>query len=248
MSAWRCRLTCYRTENDVQRMNELGARVRLVKGAYKEPASVAFQQKAEVDAAFLRLMRLLLDEGTYPAIATHDEQILTETARYAAARAVARRPLRVSDAVRHPARPPGVARRAADISMRIYVPFGREWFPYFMRRLGERPANVAIRRSAASSASARSPSFDGLSLRVSDPGRYRRHIARRSGRRSGNPTSTVVHRPHRSEAQRGPRPSGVHDDSLAPHLNKRWRSRAETRVLRQLRHTSQDEEGPLDGY
>mgnify|MGYP001798786947 CR=1 FL=1 len=61
-----------RTEQDVRRMNELGARVRLVKGAYKEPASVAFQQKADVDAAFIRLARLLLDEGTYPAFGTHD--------------------------------------------------------------------------------------------------------------------------------------------------------------------------------
>src|SRR5687767_13316092 len=69
----------YRTENDVRRMNELGARVRLVKGAYKEPPTVAHQQKADVDAAFVRLMRLLLDEGTYPAIATHDERMIGET-------------------------------------------------------------------------------------------------------------------------------------------------------------------------
>ena len=63
-------------------MNELGARVRLVKGAYKEPPAVAFQQKAEVDAAFVGLMRLLLDDGTYPAIATHDEAILADTRDY----------------------------------------------------------------------------------------------------------------------------------------------------------------------
>src|SRR5688572_19423079 len=68
----------HRTEHDVRRMNELGARVRLVKGAYKEPVAVAYQQKADVDAAFARLMKLLLDEGTYPAIATHDEAMIGE--------------------------------------------------------------------------------------------------------------------------------------------------------------------------
>src|SRR5688500_3922114 len=76
----------HRTEKDVRRMNELGARVRLVKGAYKEPAAVAYRQKSEVDAAYLRLMRLLLDEGTYPAIATHDEAMITATRGYAAER------------------------------------------------------------------------------------------------------------------------------------------------------------------
>ena len=78
----------HRTEQDVRRMNELGARVRLVKGAYKEPASVAFQQKADVDAAYLRQMRLLLDHGVYPAIATHDEKIIAETRDYAAERKI----------------------------------------------------------------------------------------------------------------------------------------------------------------
>src|SRR5688572_20542006 len=74
----------YRTEQDVRRMNELGARVRLVKGAYKEPGAVAYQHKREVDAAFSKLMRLLLDNGTYPAIATHDESLLQEAQAYAA--------------------------------------------------------------------------------------------------------------------------------------------------------------------
>src|SRR3954452_18204156 len=69
----------HRTEQDVRRMNELGARVRLVKGAYKEPAAVALQQKSEVDEAFVRLTRLLIDQGVYPAIATHDAAILAET-------------------------------------------------------------------------------------------------------------------------------------------------------------------------
>ena len=78
----------HRTEQDVRRMNELGARVRLVKGAYKEPPSVAYQNKADVDAAFVRLMRLLLDEGNYPAIATHDPAMLDATKAYATERGI----------------------------------------------------------------------------------------------------------------------------------------------------------------
>jgi proline dehydrogenase len=117
--------------------------VRLVKGAYKEPATVALQQKADVDAAYLRLMRLLLDGGTYPAIATHDEAMLSATCAYAAERGIAsdrfefqmlygiRRDLQASLA-------------AGGHRMRVYVPFGRQWFPYFMRRLGERPANIGF--------------------------------------------------------------------------------------------------------
>ena len=133
----------YRTEKDVRRMNELGTRVRLVKGAYKEPETVAYQQKTEVDASFVRLMHLLLDHGTYPAIATHDPAMLDATRTYARERGLAndrfefqmlygiRRDLQVSLA-------------ASGHPMRLYVPFGREWFPYFMRRLGERPANLGF--------------------------------------------------------------------------------------------------------
>jgi proline dehydrogenase len=133
----------YRSEQDARRMNELGARVRLVKGAYKEPESVAHQQKADVDAAFRRLMRVLLDAGTYPAIATHDPAIIDDTREYARQRGIdhsafefqmlygIRRDLQASLA-------------AAGYGVRLYIPFGRQWFPYFMRRLGERPANVAF--------------------------------------------------------------------------------------------------------
>ena len=92
----------FRTERDLRRMNELGARVRLVKGAYREPAAVAYQQKADVDAAYLRQMRLLLDHGTYPAFATHDVALLHEIKAYAAERGITPRPVRVPDAVRHP--------------------------------------------------------------------------------------------------------------------------------------------------
>ena len=133
----------HRTEADVRRMNTLGARVRLVKGAYKEPPSVAYQQKTEVDEAFLRLMRILLEEGTYPAIATHDEQLIEETRAYARERGISsdRYEFQMLYGIRRDLQASLVA---AGYRMRIYVPFGRQWFPYFMRRLGERPANVAF--------------------------------------------------------------------------------------------------------
>jgi len=133
----------YRTEGDVRRMNELGARVRLVKGAYKERSSVAYQQKGEVNAAFVRLARVLLDEGTYPAIATHDPGVIEEIRAYASARGIAkdRFEFQMLYGIRRDLQASLVA---AGHRMRVYVPFGREWFPYFMRRLGERPANVAF--------------------------------------------------------------------------------------------------------
>jgi proline dehydrogenase len=133
----------FRTERDVERMNALGARVRLVKGAYKETASIAHQRKADVDAAFLRVMRVLLTSGVYPAIATHDPGLIESTHRFAAERGI--QPDRFEFQMLY-----GI-RRDLQASLvkqgyrvRIYVPFGREWFPYFMRRLGERPANVAF--------------------------------------------------------------------------------------------------------
>ena len=133
----------YRTEKDVRRMNELGARVRLVKGAYKAPASAAYPKKKDVDVAFERLMRLLLDGGTYPAIATHDEALIAATRAYAAERGVARD--RFEFQMLYGIRRDLQSELAKDgYLMRIYVPFGRQWFPYFMRRLGERPANVAF--------------------------------------------------------------------------------------------------------
>jgi proline dehydrogenase len=133
----------HRTEGDVRRMNELGARVRLVKGAYKEPASVAYQPKTDVDAAFVRLARLLLDEGTYPAIATHDPGLIAVTREHAEARGIGRDRFEFQMLY-------GIRRDLQTVlvadgyRMRIYVPFGREWFPYFMRRLGERPENVSF--------------------------------------------------------------------------------------------------------
>jgi proline dehydrogenase len=133
----------FRTERDLRRMNELGVRVRLVKGAYREPASVAYQQKADVDAAYLRQMRLLLDHGTYPAFATHDVALLDEIKSYATERSVSRD--RYEFQMLYGIRRDLQSSFVADgYRMRVYVPFGREWFPYFMRRLGERPANLGF--------------------------------------------------------------------------------------------------------
>jgi len=133
----------FRTEQDVRRMNQMGARVRLVKGAYKEPASVAHQHKADVDEAFRRLAHVLLDDGTYPAIATHDERIIEDVRAYALQRGVARDrfEFQMLYGIRRDLQTSLVAN---GYRMRIYVPFGRQWFPYFMRRLGERPANVGF--------------------------------------------------------------------------------------------------------
>ena len=133
----------HRAEDDVRRMNQLGARVRLVKGAYKEPAATAYRKKKDVDAAFLRLARLLLDEGRYPAIATHDPAVIDAVRAHATGRGLAqdRYEFQMLYGIRRDLQASLVA---AGVRVRVYVPFGREWFPYFMRRLGERPANVAF--------------------------------------------------------------------------------------------------------
>jgi len=132
-----------RTEQDVRRMNELGARVRLVKGAYKEPASAAYQHKAEVDESFLRLARLLLDAGTYPAFGTHDMDLIAQIRAHALGRQIAndRFEFQMLYGIRRDLQHSLVA---GGCRMRVYVPFGRQWFPYFMRRLGERPANLGF--------------------------------------------------------------------------------------------------------
>ena len=132
-----------RSEADAGRMNVLGARVRLVKGAYKEPREVAYQAKTDVDAAFVRIMRMLLAGGNYPAIATHDPAMIEATQAAATDRGVD--PSRFEFQMLY-----GIRRdlqnslKRQGYRMRVYVPFGREWFPYFMRRLGERPANIGF--------------------------------------------------------------------------------------------------------
>lgn len=132
-----------RSLDDARRMNRLGARVRLVKGAYNEPKGVAYKSKAEVDAAFVDIMKLLLVDGHYPAIATHDPVLIAATRAFATDRRIpsSNYEFQMLYGVRRDLQAQLVAK---GYRVRVYVPFGREWFPYFMRRLGERPANVAF--------------------------------------------------------------------------------------------------------
>ena len=132
-----------RSLKDAHRMNELGARVRLVKGAYKEPRGVAYQSKAQVDAAFVELMKVLLVGNPYPAIATHDPAMIAATRAFAAERGIApdRYEVQMLFGIRRDIQ---TALTRDGVRVRVYVPFGREWFPYFMRRLGERPANIGF--------------------------------------------------------------------------------------------------------
>ena len=131
----------YRSQKDVERLIAQGARVRLVKGAYNEPASVAFPRKRDVDANFLRLAALLLEKGNYPAIATHDEKIIAWTKRYAAERGIG--PDRFEFQLLYGIRRDLPTRLAQEgYRVRIYVPYGGEWYGYLMRRLAERPANL----------------------------------------------------------------------------------------------------------
>lgn len=132
-----------RSEDDVRRVNAIGGRVRLVKGAYKEPRSVAYQQKAEVDAAFIRLTEILLKDGVQPAIATHDEKMIAATRDMAGRLGIPKDKyeFQMLYGIRRDLQ---AALVAEGYRMRVYTPFGSEWFPYFMRRLGERPANVGF--------------------------------------------------------------------------------------------------------
>ena len=132
-----------RTEADARRVISLGARIRLVKGAYNEPKTVAYQNKSEVDDAYVRLMKLLLDESNYPAIATHDPVMIDATKAYAAEKGYAKN--RFEFQMLYGIRRDLQASLAAEgYPVRVYVPFGSQWFPYFMRRLGERPANIGF--------------------------------------------------------------------------------------------------------
>jgi proline dehydrogenase len=133
----------HRTEQDLARILALGGRVRLVKGAYKESKHVAFQHKPDVDAAYARLMKTLLERGDYPAFATHDPAMHALAKQWAAERGMGldRYEFQLLYCVRRDLQASLVAQGHR---VRIYIPFGREWFPYFMRRLGERPANVGF--------------------------------------------------------------------------------------------------------
>jgi proline dehydrogenase len=132
----------YRTEeHDFARVNALGARIRLVKGAYKEPKNVAHPKKADVDAAYARMMKTLITNGHYAAIATHDPAMIATARQWARDHDVAadRFEFQMLYGVRRDLQAMLVK---AGYRVRVYIPFGRQWFPYFMRRLGERPANV----------------------------------------------------------------------------------------------------------
>jgi proline dehydrogenase len=131
----------HRSEADLQRINALGARIRLVKGAYKEPKTVAYQRKADVDAAYARMTKVLLANGHYPAIATHDPIMIELARNFAREHQITpdRFEFQMLYGIRRDLQ---TALVKEGYRVRVYVPFGREWFPYFMRRLGERPANV----------------------------------------------------------------------------------------------------------
>ena len=131
----------YRSKADIDRLLSERIRVRLCKGAYQEPESLAFPDKADVDKNFVRLMQVLLPSGVYHGIATHDEKMIDATCRFAKERGIQHDQFEFQMLY-------GVRRDlqrslvAAGYRVRIYIPFGTEWYPYFMRRLAERPANL----------------------------------------------------------------------------------------------------------
>lgn len=132
-----------RSEADIDRLIAEGARVRLVKGAYKEPAPLAYPDKADVNAAFDRLAQRLLERGNYPAIATHDDERIEHAIGFARDRGIdpARYELQMLYGVRRETQEEMVGR---GFSVRVYVPYGEQWFPYFYRRLRERKENVSF--------------------------------------------------------------------------------------------------------
>ena len=133
----------YRTMADVERANALNARVRLCKGAYKEPASVAFADKADVDANFVKCMQALMRDGNYPGIATHDPAMIDAAKQFAASEGIAsdRFEFQMLYGIRRDVQEALVR---DGYRMRVYIPYGTQWYPYLMRRLAERPANLAF--------------------------------------------------------------------------------------------------------
>jgi proline dehydrogenase len=130
-----------RSEADVQNLVSQGIRIRLCKGAYKEPPEIAFPAKSDVDANYLKLMKILLKSGAYHGIATHDEKMIDATIRFAEEQKIPSSAFEFQMLY-------GVRRDLqrdlvnSGWRMRVYIPFGTEWYPYFMRRLAERPANA----------------------------------------------------------------------------------------------------------
>jgi proline dehydrogenase len=130
-----------RSESDVERLLAEGIRIRLCKGAYKESAEIAFAEKADVDANYVALMKRLMKSGVYHGLATHDENMVRQAEQFALAEKISRDAFEFQMLY-------GIRRDLqqrlvrAGWRVRIYIPFGTEWYPYFMRRLGERPANA----------------------------------------------------------------------------------------------------------
>ena len=131
----------FRTEADTERMLGQGIRIRLCKGAYKEPPSVAYPAKTDVDANYLKLAKRMVASNTFCGMATHDEVLIDQICRFVQEQGIARSAFEFQMLY-------GVRRDlqrklvAAGYGVRVYIPFGTEWYPYFMRRLAERPANV----------------------------------------------------------------------------------------------------------
>src|SRR5215470_5288312 len=133
----------YRSEKDIGDLLTYGCRIRLCKGAYKEPEDVAYPKKVDVDANFVRLMQMLLSSGFYHAIATHDPRMIAATIRHAAAKQISKDDFEFQ--MLYGVRTDLQRRLVRDgYRVRVYIPFGNDWFPYFMRRLAERPANVGF--------------------------------------------------------------------------------------------------------
>jgi len=133
----------YRSETDIADLLTYGCRIRLCKGAYKEPEEVAYPRKADVDANYVRLMQMLLSSGFYHAIATHDPRMIATTIRHAATKQISKDDFEFQ--MLYGVRTDLQRRLVRDgYRVRIYIPFGNDWFPYFMRRLAERPANVGF--------------------------------------------------------------------------------------------------------
>jgi proline dehydrogenase len=131
----------YRSEADIRALSARNVPVRLCKGAYREPPNVAFPQRSEVDQNYVRLMKLLLDQGAYPAIASHDERIIREALRHIREQKIGpdRFEFQMLYGIRRDLQRELVAQ---GFQLRLYVPYGDAWYPYFMRRLAERPANL----------------------------------------------------------------------------------------------------------
>jgi proline dehydrogenase len=133
----------YRSERDIEDLLAYGCRIRLCKGAYKESPDVAFEKKSDVDGNYVRLMRTLLPSGVYHGIATHDPHMIAETIRWAAEKQITKDAFEFQ--MLYGIRTDLQKRLVRDgYRVRVYIPYGNDWFPYFMRRLAERPANLGF--------------------------------------------------------------------------------------------------------